>query len=61
MARKALIVKALKTPKYSSRTVRRCAVCGRSHAYIRYFAMCRICVRELAIAGNLNGFFKSSK
>ncbi|NJS41558.1 type Z 30S ribosomal protein S14, partial [Candidatus Gracilibacteria bacterium] len=43
MARKALIVKALKTPKYSTRLVRRCKVCGRKGGYLRYFDMCRIC------------------
>ena len=60
MARKALIIKAKKTPKYSTRKVRRCAICGRPRGYIRYFDMCRICVRETAIRGELNGFFKSS-
>jgi small subunit ribosomal protein S14 len=61
MARKALIVKAQKEPKYSTRLVRRCKRCGRTHGYLRYFDMCRICVRELANHGELNGFFKSSK
>jgi small subunit ribosomal protein S14 len=61
MARKAMIVKALKKPKFSTRTVRRCKLCGRSHGYLRYFDMCRICVRETANKGQLNGFFKSSK
>jgi small subunit ribosomal protein S14 len=61
MARKALIEKALKTPKYSSRKIRRCKLCGRNHGYIRYFDMCRICIRETANKGQLTGFFKSSK
>ncbi|MBC7405928.1 MAG: type Z 30S ribosomal protein S14 [Candidatus Parcubacteria bacterium] len=61
MARKAMIVKALKEPKFKTRTVRRCKVCGRNRGYLRYFDMCRICVRELAMKGELNGFFKSSK
>lgn len=60
MARKALIVKALRTPKFSTRKVRRCKVCGRVRGYIRYFDMCRICVRELALKGELNGFFKGN-
>jgi small subunit ribosomal protein S14 len=61
MASKALIIKAKKTPKFKSRVVRRCSKCGRKHGYIRYFDMCRICIRESAIRGELNGFFKSSK
>jgi small subunit ribosomal protein S14 len=61
MARKALIVKSQKTPKYSTRKVRRCQLCGRKPGYMRYFDMCRICIRETANKGLLNGFFKSSK
>lgn len=61
MARKALIEKANRKPKYSTRVVRRCKRCGRKHGYFRYFDMCRICIRELANSGELNGFFKSSK
>lgn len=60
MARQALIQKALKKPKYSSRKVNRCSQCGRPQAYIRRFDMCRICVREAAMRGELVGFFKSS-
>jgi small subunit ribosomal protein S14 len=61
MARKAMIVKAEKKPKFSTRKIRRCKVCGRTHGYMRHFDMCRICVREMANKGLLNGFFKSSK
>lgn len=60
MARKALIEKAKRTPKFSTRVVRRCRKCGRNHGYIRYFDMCRICIREAANRGELVGFFKSS-
>jgi small subunit ribosomal protein S14 len=61
MARKALIEKAKKTPKFMSRKIRRCKHCGRAKGYIRHFDLCRICIRELAMKGELNGFFKSSK
>lgn len=61
MARKALIVKANRKPKYSTRVIRRCKRCGRGRGYIRYFDMCRICVRESAMKGELVGFFKSSR
>jgi small subunit ribosomal protein S14 len=56
MAKKSLVVKAKKTPKFKCRVVRRCSQCGRPKGYIRYFDMCRICVRENAIKGLLNGF-----
>jgi small subunit ribosomal protein S14 len=60
MARKALIVKANRKPKFSTRIIRRCWKCGRKGGYIRHFNMCRICIREAANKGELNGFFKSS-
>jgi small subunit ribosomal protein S14 len=60
MARKAMIVKAKKTPKYSTRIIRRCWRCGRNHGYIRDFNLCRICFRELAENGDLPGITKSS-
>jgi small subunit ribosomal protein S14 len=60
MARKAMIVKAKKTPKFSSRIVRRCWRCGRNHGYMRDFNLCRICFRELANNGDIPGFTKSS-
>jgi len=60
MARKALIVKAQKKPKYKTRKVNRCRICGRSRAYIRKFALCRICFRELARKGEIPGITKSS-
>jgi small subunit ribosomal protein S14 len=60
MARKALILKSEKKPKYMTRTIRRCKMCGRVHGYMRYFDLCRICIREAANRGELTGFFKSS-
>jgi small subunit ribosomal protein S14 len=60
MARKALIAKAKKKPKYSTRTVRRCWRCGRTHGYMRDFDLCRICFREMADNGDLPGIRKAS-
>jgi len=60
MARKALIIKAKKTPKFSTRIVRRCWRCGRNHGYIRDFGLCRICFRELANNADLPGIRKAS-
>lgn len=52
--------KSLRTPKYSTRVIRRCWRCGRKHAYMRKFNMCRICFAELASQGALPGITKSS-
>ena len=60
MARKALIVKAKKTPKYQSRKVLRCFKCGRKQGYMRKFKLCRICFREMAREGLIPGVRKSS-
>ncbi|HLC44148.1 MAG: type Z 30S ribosomal protein S14 [bacterium] len=60
MAKKSLILKALKKPKYMSRTINRCKLCGRKHGYIRKFTLCRICFRELASRGEIPGVSKSS-
>ncbi len=60
MARKALIEKAKKEPKYSTRIVRRCWKCGRKRGYMRGFDLCRICFRELAQKGEIPGIKKSS-
>lgn len=60
MARKAMIAKAQKTPKYKSRVVRRCFKCGRPRGYMRDFDMCRICFREESLAGHIPGIKKAS-
>jgi len=60
MARKALIAKSKRKPKFSTRVVRRCWRCGRNRGYMRDFDLCRICFRELADNGDLPGIKKSS-
>ncbi len=60
MATEAQRAKSRKTPKFSTRIVRRCWRCGRNRSYIGEFKMCRICFRELAEKGELPGVTKSS-
>ncbi len=60
MARLALIEKAKRTPKFSSRKIRRCGKCGRNRGFMRKFGICRICFRELASKGEIPGVIKSS-
>ncbi|MDH3425097.1 MAG: type Z 30S ribosomal protein S14 [Acidimicrobiia bacterium] len=60
MAKKSLIAKANRKPKYAVRGYTRCRRCGRARAYLRKFGMCRICVRELAHKGELPGVRKAS-
>ncbi len=60
MATTAWVNKAKKTPKFASRHVRRCAICGRSKAVYRKFRICRICFREMALQGLIPGVRKAS-
>ncbi len=60
MARKALVERSKRQPKYKVRHRNRCRLCGRPRAYIRRFALCRICFRERAHLGQLPGVTKSS-
>ena len=60
MARKALIEKCKRTPKYRVRKYNRCRLCGRSRSTYRKFGICRICFRSLASRGEIPGVRKAS-
>ena len=60
MARKSMIVKANRKPKYKVRAYTRCNICGRPHSVLRKYGICRICFRELAYKGQIPGVTKSS-
>ena len=60
MAKKSWIAKAKRSPKFKVRAYNRCHRCGRSRAYLRRFAICRICFRELALQGEIPGVVKAS-
>ena len=59
MAKKSLINRELHR-KFPVRVRNRCELCGRPRGYIRRFHLCRICFRELALAGKIPGVVKSS-
>jgi small subunit ribosomal protein S14 len=60
LARKALMERQFKKPKFKVRYGNRCPICGRPKAYMRKFDMCRLCFRLLALNGELVGVTKSS-
>ena len=60
MAKKCLIEKQKKKPKFKVRLYSRCRRCGRPRAYMRRFGVCRICFRHMALAGDLPGVTKAS-
>ncbi len=60
MAKKALVEKQKRPPKFKVRAYNRCQLCGRSRGYMRRFMLCRICFRELALKGEIPGVTKAS-
>ncbi len=60
MAKKSMIAKSKRAPRYPVQQHNRCERCGRPRAYIRKFGLCRICFRELALKGQLPGVIKAS-
>ncbi len=60
MAKKCLIAKANRKPKFKVRGYNRCSRCGRPRAYMRKFGICRICFRELSLSGDIPGVIKAS-
>lgn len=60
MAKKSMIAKAQRKPKFSSRKVNRCRKCGRPRGFLRKFQLCRICFRKLSLEGYIPGVIKAS-
>lgn len=60
MAKKSMIAKNKRKPKFSVRKYNRCRRCGRPRAYMRKFGICRICFRQMALDGLIPGVTKSS-
>ena len=60
MAKKSLIEKNKRKPKYKTRAYTRCNFCGRARAVYRKFGICRICLRERAHVGQIPGMTKAS-
>ena len=60
MAKTSMIIRSKRPAKFSTREHNRCRVCGRPHAYLRKFGICRICFREMAYKGEIPGVRKAS-
>ena len=60
MAKKSMVVKQQRQAKYKVREYTRCQRCGRPHAVLKKYGVCRICFRELAYQGQIPGVKKSS-
>ena len=60
MARKALKNKQQKEQKFSTREYTRCTICGRPHAVLKKYGICRLCFRKMANNGEIPGVKKAS-
>ena len=60
MAKKALIEKQQRKPKYKVRAYTRCRRCGRARSVYQNFSLCRVCFHEMVHAGEVPGVTKSS-
>ena len=60
MAKKALVQKQQRTPKFKVRGYTRCRRCGRARSVYKRFGLCRICLREMVHAGEVPGVTKAS-
>ena len=60
MPKQALIEKQKKTPKFKVRAYTRCRRCGRPRGVLRKFGVCRMCLRNMAMRGEIPGLKKSS-
>jgi small subunit ribosomal protein S14 len=60
VAKKSIVEKWKREPKFKVRRYNRCPRCGRPRAFQRDFGLCRICFRELALMGQIPGVVKAS-
>jgi small subunit ribosomal protein S14 len=60
VAKKSMIEKSKRPPKFKVQQHNRCRICGRPRAYLRRFGVCRIDFRRLALAGEIPGVGKAS-
>jgi len=60
MAKKSKIAAVKRGAKYNVQNYTRCGRCGRPRAVYQRFNLCRVCIREMAHAGELPGVTKAS-
>jgi small subunit ribosomal protein S14 len=60
MAKKSMIAKQKREPKFKVRGYSRCSICGRPQSVYRDFGICRICLRKMASEGQIPGMRKAS-
>ena len=59
MAKKSMIAKAARKPKFKARGYTRCQICGSPHSVYRDFGICRVCLRKMGNEGLIPGLKKA--
>ena len=60
MAKTSQKIRQKRPAKFATREYTRCERCGRPHAVLSKYHICRICFRELAYKGQIPGVKKAS-
>ena len=60
MAKKSMIAKQKRKPKFSTQAYTRCNICGRPHSVYQDFGLCRVYLRKMANEGLIPGMRKAS-
>jgi len=60
VAKKSIVAKCKRTPKFGVRRYTRCQRCGRPRAIMSKFKLCRLCFREMALSAQIPGVVKAS-
>ena len=60
MAKLSKVLKSQRPAKFGVQRHNRCKQCGRPRGYMRKFQLCRLCFRQLSLAGEVPGVTKAS-
>ena len=60
MAKTSKKIRQSRKAKFSTQEYSRCRICGRPHAYLRKYGICRICFRELGSSSESSWSSRSS-
>jgi small subunit ribosomal protein S14 len=61
MAKVSMVEKQKRSgTKHKVREYTRCNLCGRPHAVLKKYGICRVCFRKLALEGKIPGVKKAS-
>ena len=60
MAKTSMKIKQQRKQKFSTREYSRCRICGRPHAYLRKYGICRVCFEHLEKEETIHDYERSN-